>query len=245
MQNEEYVSTELFHFVGRQYQPAQKPQYQLLLKILKSKVLLSSKRGDGPESADAGLVSGELMKVPAICFCDIPRDALRLHIKKYSQFGLSFSKRFLSDNGAKPVIYIPLKSKTCAGQKDRASDFPQRLTTLVKALTELERVTTATQNNPQVIVRSVKKLVSIAVAQRQFLTDEVYDFIKMFDEDLPLEHKRNYYMEREWRLVKNGPQTQLKFKLSTVKHIVVPREFHKSILNEFPQLKNKVLLAQT
>lgn len=243
MRNDEYVSTELFHFVGRQYQSAQKPQYQLLLKILKSKALFSSKRGDRPESVDAGLTSGELMKIPAICFCDIPQDALRLHMRKYSRFGLAFSKRFLSDNGAKPVIYLPLKSKTCTGQKDRASDFPQRLTTLVKALTELERVTTATQNNPQLGVRNVKKLVSKAVAQRQFLTDEIINFIKMFDEDLPLEHKKNYYMEREWRLVKKGPQTQLKFKLSNIKHILVPQEFYKSILNEFPQLENKVLLA--
>src|SRR5689334_24442201 len=41
-----------------------------------------------------------------VCFCDIPVEDLPLHMKKYSQFGLAFSKGFLIGKGATPVFYV-------------------------------------------------------------------------------------------------------------------------------------------
>ena len=42
-----------------------------------------------------------------LCFCDIPIAELSIHVKKYSCFGLSFSKQFIIGKGGKPVLYIP------------------------------------------------------------------------------------------------------------------------------------------
>jgi hypothetical protein len=59
---------------------------------------MNPRDGEAAEEIDPDqrIISGELTRIPAICFCDIPRHLLSLHIQKYSEFGLSFTKRCLS-----------------------------------------------------------------------------------------------------------------------------------------------------
>ena len=45
------------------------------------------------------------------CFCDIPVEDLKIHVKKYSRFGLAFDKNLIVNKGGAPVNYIPNKSK--------------------------------------------------------------------------------------------------------------------------------------
>jgi hypothetical protein len=52
-----------------------------------------------------------MLNPDVVCFCDIPDSCLYLHTKKYSRFGLSFTKEFLEKQGARPVFYIPISSK--------------------------------------------------------------------------------------------------------------------------------------
>ena len=46
-----------------------------------------------------------------VCFCDIPVEDFEIHMKKYSRFGLAFSKRFMIGKGANPVFYIANNSQ--------------------------------------------------------------------------------------------------------------------------------------
>lgn len=134
----QYVSNELFHFVGR-HEPTQDKQFGVLMRILENGTLRSTRqRGEVNEiDIQEKVVSGELTKIAAICFCDIPRDALRLHMQKYSQFGISFTKRYLASRGAKPVIYIPIKSRTIQGRGNRGENIPRRFRNVLGSLIKL------------------------------------------------------------------------------------------------------------
>jgi hypothetical protein len=55
---------------------------------------------------DARLSEGDMYSARVVCFCDIPLADIPIHMAKYSQFGISFSKRFLTANGASPVFYV-------------------------------------------------------------------------------------------------------------------------------------------
>jgi len=161
-------------------------------------------------------------------------------MKKYSQFGLSLSRRFLSANGAKPVIYVPSKSTTSAGKGSRAKDFPHRLRTLCSALDELHQIKSESGYDTTIDDTEVRRLVSTAVNQRNFMTRELYFFIKVFEEDLEEHHAKNYYMEREWRIAGNPVQAKLRFTFANVKHVIVPKEFREPLIAEVPEVKSKL-----
>ena len=168
--NDQYVSEDLFHFVGR-HLPSPDAQYDLLATILEQ-ALLKATRGPKQEtrrSGTASLYSGELERVPALCFCDIPRHMLRRHTEVYGEFGLAFPKWYLADEGAKPVIYVPSRSRPSTGQGERGTAFPANMRRLIGNLGDRDE---------------------------QFVTSEISYFVKVFDDDLEQDHPKNYYMER-------------------------------------------------
>ena len=238
----QYVSDELFHFVGR-HEATDEGQFSLLMKILKSGLLQSSKCPDSSSDVETGsrLLAGELTRVPAICFCDIPRQSISLHVKKYSAFGLSFSKSFLSGKGVRPVFYVPLRSTVSQGQGNRGQKFPKKLRTLLKALRQLQNIKEAKTWNKRIGDSEIRTLVSTATNQSAFLTREVYQFIKVYDDDLEAEHEKNYYMEREWRIVENSVQTRLHFSLDDLIAVMVPPLFQFRLSTEVPGLSRKLV----
>ncbi|MGI8961367.1 MAG: abortive infection system antitoxin AbiGi family protein [Bryobacteraceae bacterium] len=111
MAGQNYVSTELTHFVGRGFKTTEE-QFRLLLEILRTGWLRPSYRGEFGAGtsmrtdSQKPLTSNECVRAAALCFCDIPFDHLAVHMAKYSAFGLAFSKRFLLARGASPVFYV-------------------------------------------------------------------------------------------------------------------------------------------
>ena len=106
-----YVSRELTHFVGRGRKPDD--QYNLLVTILRGGSLIPPPQKPG--KADGGnlrvstrkrISSNQLYQPNVVCFCDIPVPLRRIHMNKYSEFGISFTKRFLVSKGASPVFYV-------------------------------------------------------------------------------------------------------------------------------------------
>src|SRR6185503_8156099 len=57
------------------------------------------------------ITADELALKSVICFCDIPQADFQIHMKKYSPFGLAFSKEVLIEVGASPVFYISKNSR--------------------------------------------------------------------------------------------------------------------------------------
>ena len=236
----QYVSDELFHFVGR-HEPTPEKQFKLLTNILKTGTLRSSRQRiqSGDIDPQEKVISGELSKIAAICFCDIPRDSLNVHMRKYSEFGISFTKRFLASKGAKPVIYIPIKSKITKGKGNRGEQIPRRLRKLLNALIEIKDFRKNTGHD-SVLNQQVTSLMYAAANEWNFLASEFYYFIKMYDEDLKQDHTKNYYMEREWRLVNEPTRTTLKFSLDDVNAVMVPKRFKTQLLNEFKSLDGRI-----
>lgn len=57
--------------------------------------------------AESNLSENTLLRFEIVCFCDIPDAELAIHCAKYGHFGLAFSKQFLVNKGASPVMYVP------------------------------------------------------------------------------------------------------------------------------------------
>jgi hypothetical protein len=105
-----YVSTELTHFLGKDLENDD-ARYALLVKIILGGWLTHPPHdptapfdehfeAEKPISADGLAVRG------IVCFCDIPIHDYKIHMTKYSHFGLSFAKSHLVKRGASPVYYV-------------------------------------------------------------------------------------------------------------------------------------------
>jgi hypothetical protein len=113
-----YVSPELTHFVGGSLKTQEK-QYRLLKRIIRSGTLRARPRPRGHNSdvyvlvkhRDQRLSSNQSYRGSVVCFCDIPLDDLSIHTEKYSRFGIAFSKDFLAEEGALPVMYVLVRGR--------------------------------------------------------------------------------------------------------------------------------------
>jgi len=239
-----YVNeAELFHFVGRGLPEDQ--QYRLLCDIVKGGII-----SHPPHKNDGGrfgytsqfiggkwqgdLISekfrddGKLMFPNITCFADIPFDDLHIHVSKYSEYGLSFSKPFIAKYGGRPVMYFPYWNDDPQNVLfgDRALN---RINDTIRDMEESKPNSNSsndTQNNnagpvPEDVMRCL---------YMEFLA-----YIKPFDVNLPLDEPRQYYMEREWRKIGN-----VKFKKSDIIGILLPKKFKQGFINQFPELATKV-----
>jgi len=117
MGSQRYVSPDLTHFVGRSLR-TDECRYRLLGKILRGGVLKARPKPRGLRAAyvlvtntNEELSSNKAYRGSVVCFCDIPLSDLPLHMRKYRRFGLAFRKDFLLEQGALPVLYIPLSGR--------------------------------------------------------------------------------------------------------------------------------------
>lgn len=236
-----YVSPDLTHFVGRGRDP--EAQYQLLRKILRGGWLTHPPHHPGPTSGNhatrrGGLIStNDLYIEEIICFCDIPKDKCRIHMHKYGEFGISFSKEFLIARGASPVFYVANSSMVpgvTGGQVTRADYFDEKVSVLHFLADESMRPDlNATQ------LSDGRYLTNISMHLHHFIEIHILGFVECFDPSLPEDHKDNYYMEREWRVFGN-----LKFGLADVARLTVPRAYQTKLKDDLPDYSNEVFVAE-
>jgi hypothetical protein len=122
-----FVSDELFHFVGRGM--PENEQFNLLIKILKTGWLTHAPHSQGYNPIvhidGSKKISSNLMYNPKIvCFCDIPLPDIGFHAVKYSHFGISFTKNYLIQFGARPVFYIPTSALAREDKKTNIANSP-------------------------------------------------------------------------------------------------------------------------
>jgi hypothetical protein len=207
---QQYIGRELSHFVGRGRTPEE--QYALLCDVLRSGWLLASPPQDKNNTGHIRLHTGksfsmgEMLVPQMLCFCDIPVRDLGIHCRKYSPFGLAFSKRFLADRGARPVIYVPRDGQTVAGTSDQPlaglefageygadalGNWAPTGRHFDELIPRLRSAIESADGSP-----GVGPLIG-------FLDRGILAFHKFFDVARADEDPSNYYFEREWRTLGN------------------------------------------
>lgn len=263
MTEQRYVSKELSHFVGRG-RPAP-DQYKVLMKILRSGWLTYSSENPSQSCGEMlitphGKISENELYFPGmVCFCDIPLQDMFIHMRKYSTFGLSFSKTFVIRHGGTPVHYIPKQAKV----RTRKPLTPKRVTQLLNKSMSLGRVSIEPEEQDmeettkadyfnkmalkyQDMLKFLNDLIKKSHAAldcqlwrkyhddlddlRLFLDFHVFGFLKFFDHELPDNDPDNYYFEREWRIIGS-----LKFEIEDVVRVLIPRGYAKQFREDFPE----------
>lgn len=230
-----YVSGELHHFAGKAFKDDPARQYEVLRAILSSeKILRQVEFRDNDVvtikiNPSQDLLSEKLVETGMVCFCDIPKEQLSIHVSKYGKFGLSFPRRFLVMRGARPVLYFPY------GEGDQWSVHGRQM---LKNMGEAFKVhwDTRESSSGKTKKKSSRKYASVPKSEKeaiQVFVDammrDVLSYVKPFDIDLSFEDPNNFYMEREWRM--NLP---LNFLIDDVCRIFVAKGFVDRVRADFP-----------
>jgi len=223
-----YISKELIHFVGRHCKDCDE-QYQLLLKILKSGCISNSEENAKKPAGVADIeinmpakISQNEMYIPQmVCFCDIPFEHLEIHLTKYPSFGLGFKKDFIVKNGGTPVYYIPSEAKE-SSIINKGQYFDEKLDKFSYYVS-------------YVIDTKCQQTLDIIKEIDEFLTFQVFSYVKFFDHNLSDDAPNNYYFEREWRVFGN-----LKFSIKNVTTALIPSGYEGRLSRDCPKFKGKI-----
>lgn len=246
MQLQRYVSNLLTHFVGRG-KKNESEQYELLVKIIKSGWLLSAKlvgtdTDNLPQMIQqvsysypfnlSNLDLNVVFITDVVCFTDIPLSDIQIHIPKYSQFAVSFTKEFLLKNGANPVFYISNDSiDKSEGGINFNQLFRKELQNYINYQTEFQKMIFGKKNK-------FTQYESSQIKSQMFLLKYFLCFLKFWDysrNDIDIE---NFDMEREWRIYGG-----LKFNLDNVQRIIIPSKFSRILRNDFPEYSNELVFS--
>lgn len=242
----EYISPELFHFLGRPSPTDHERNYSVLKTVLETGCI-----SHPPHEVGYGTVSYTLdlekrlaleeMLVPTVtCYCDIPFQQLGPHLLKYGNFGVSFSRHHLTKIGARPVTYIPCRPDDWMGVftghtilKELQATFlgiHEQSTTLSGQSGEAE-ITNSITAKPTSILSALQKA-------EHTLALRVLAYIKPYESTLDDTDPRYYYSEREWRKLGN-----LVFEANDVVRVVVDRSFVERAKNDLPKFKDIICAA--
>lgn len=240
-----YASKEFFHFVGHSSPSDDEKNYQTLVKVLENSCVSHPPHPKNATEATWGKVSHETvwdhrletekLIVPTVtCFADIPFECLSIHTKKYGKFGISLPRWLLIKYGARPVMYIPMRSDdylsihgltllrdieaTVKGFKEHAVDK------LDESVCETRSLGAKPASQEEAVSRT-----------HQMVLKDFLAFLKPFNSELHIRDPENYYMEREWRKYGN-----MKFETEQISRVVVAKGFKQKIEDEFPVYSGRI-----
>lgn len=239
-----FISDTLFHFAGRGRPSDHESNYEVLKKILYRGCVSHPPHTDdwGATSYKVDLARplvSESMIVPTVtCYCDIPFEHLPLHLRKYGPFGLSLSKHILMKYGARPVIYVPLRSDDWTNAhgghtwlRDVEAAYRGFRTYIYDKLEEQVPQSRGLGALPASEAEA-------AVALNRTLTLNFLAFIKPYDSSLPEADVNYFYSEREWRKFGN-----LRFTPQDVEQVIVADGYVDRLKEDLPLYKTKVVVA--
>lgn len=223
-----YISDELFHFVAKKKE--EKEQYEIFKKIL-----TDCKLGTGnphfktiKSDNQKPLSSNESYIPEMVCFCDIPLGDIKLHIKKYSPFGISFPKNYLITKGANPVWYISQNSTIGPNPNDLWTKNCKYHNDKHKYVLQLEEYM---KNNASFDDRLKNEILCY------FL--HIFSYMKFFEAEKKDLDEENYYMEREWRLC-----GVLDFEnIDNIHRIILPKSAIVQFRKDFPNYLGQISYA--
>lgn len=161
-----------------------------------------------------------------------PFSPSHIHTAKYRRCGLAFSKRFLTGKGARPVLYVPMGAKTqpMAKYEDVGEDWDE-LADLLPL--EIDPAFEGTIRSGDQVSPEIGEGPATRIAD--WIEDDLLAFVKFFDPTLPEDHIDNYYMEREWRTVRN-----IQFRLSDVAGVYVAPGYATRLVTMSTDLAGKI-----
>lgn len=241
MAHSSYVSDNLVHFTGRTA-TSDVEAFNRLIRIIDDGWLLTPAAitiGDRNESVanftlnpSVKLSSNQRYIPEMICFADIPEEALHIHTGKYKRFGLGFHKSFLVKKGARPVLYVPSEARTqpMAKYDDIGEDWDELADLFA---TEVNPAFGGTTHSGQHGSPDIGEPPARRIAD--WIEDDILGFVKFFDHGLSDDHQDNYYMEREWRTVRN-----IQFLRSDVARVYVAPGYGVNLSTQYPDLALRV-----
>jgi len=232
-----YVSNELTHFVGRD-EPDDEAKYALLVRILGTGILTNPQQDEGLHIKAKKFSENKMFNPKMVCFCDIPVDDFGIHMGKYSKFGLSFSKPFLVQKGASPVFYIAMNSVIQTWLHDENGGGEVEITRgdyFDQMSKENERLFWITQVGEAALRTGVTDEKLLWRDLHRFLAFQVFSFVIFFDEKKSDDDEKNFYMEREWRVLGS-----VKFDISDVSRIVLPGIYGERLRRDFPDYAGQI-----
>jgi hypothetical protein len=171
-----------------------------------------------------------------VCFADIPEKELKIHISKYSKFGIAFSKKFLIERGANPVLYIEENSTIYKND----FSFPEKYNSINRVDYYQEF---CSKTNWYFISKYLNKCETEVESQD---TMEIWKFLinlfshfKVWNNTLKENDPNNYYFEREWRATNN-----INFRLSDVRVIIIPEDYENKFELDFPEYMGKLKMVE-
>jgi hypothetical protein len=236
----DYTSNELFHFVGHSSPSDNEANYQVLLKVLRGKCI-SHPPHDGSWGVVqytanwAEQIEDEKLVVPNItCYADIPFLSLGTHVSKYGKFGLSLPTSLLTQYGARPVTYIPMRSDDWQSihGKTLLRDIEAKVKGFYKQVISVskikETISRSLGSEPQTAEDACQQV-------HDMLMKDFVAFVKPFNSELPPYHPDNYYMEREWRKYGN-----MKFVEEQVTRVIVSVGYKDRAEKDLPEYKGRI-----
>ncbi|SRR6266581_103572 len=241
-----YISSELFHFLGRSAPLDHERNYELLKTVLVSGCVSHPPHEIGWGKVSYSLdiskrLAREEMLVPTVtCYCDIPYEQLGPHMSKYGSFGLSFSRHRLTKVGARPVIYIPCRPDDWQGVFTGHTLLKELEATFLGVREQRATLSAATgeENRSVALGRLPKSALEALEKAEHTLALRVLAFVKPYESTLDDAEPSYYYSEREWRKLGN-----LVFEPSEVLRVVVSQSFFERAREELPEFRDKVCPA--
>lgn len=239
MSVQRYVSEELTHFVGRSHRheyKAHEKQFALLVEILRSGRLGKSLDGEVRLQAAHRFSDNESYRANAVCFSDIPVPDLGIHMGKFSRFGLAFAKDFLTRRGANPVYYVARNSliQTADGQSKALAEYFDEKHDQLWAFYDAYQQRRQEAGPDAEQLRESQQMSDLF----GFLVNHFFCFVKFYQEGLPPDDDKNYYMEREWRVYGN-----LDFSLTDVRRVIFPERFARSFREQLPDYYGEITFS--
>ncbi|MFA7695727.1 MAG: abortive infection system antitoxin AbiGi family protein [Methanoregula sp.] len=240
--SQNYISDVLFHFVGKNLE-SEKEQYVLLKKIVHEGWISFPPHvcAVSPGSVEIHSMRfnrlEDMINPDCVCFADIPIKEISLHTKKYSKFGLGFSRGFLLAKGANPIFYIgdnsttfvQLKENTysCVNMKEYYQEYFSK--TIFYFITQYLQ-------NAQKNAIETKDNAEFQDTRNIFLfLINVFSHFQAWNDKLDETDPNNFYYEREWRALNN-----INFALSDIKEICLPKKFIELFKKDFPEYQGGI-----
>jgi hypothetical protein len=165
-----------------------------------------------------------------VCFCDIPLSDLSIHMRKYSRFGIAFTRPFLVGKGATPVFYVAQDAAYFHRENRRTN--AEWFNICMKDYFVVQNAFVL-QKDPDEFSKRVAHVLG-------FLTQNVFSFVKLFDSTKADDDPDNFYMEREWRVPGN-----VSFSLGDVRRVIIPESFASRFRHDLPEYEGQLHFAES